>query len=598
MNQGLHGDEEDEEGRGCCACCAPKEEERELRSWYIYDFGIGPIALAIIVFAPLLVVTQAKYEASKGGVIEWRHTTSDGDLCAGNVTVTSDEDFRRPEGISDKCKWFPLDTKVPGIEVDYTAIAAYISALVLFFSGLSLVVMGPIGDFGSLRRPILALCVAIWGLCFAIPIGFASFDLYLVNGILIFVGATAWNFGNRALRNAYLPLLVRSNPLVQEKMKLLGASAMADTQLQDSSSFDRGEGEEGANGGTGERKEDEGRRSDESMASHNDPKTAINKLSEQFSSQYSITTSAYFFVGQILGFIVQGLFVTLLAPTETDPSNTFGLRLSLAFAAVFGLVFCAKSILGLGARPGPRFGGGKFAALTVGGKRVYGTVKLMQRDMREMSGFLVGRTLHWTAVQSILTTATLYIEREYSMSADDLVVPLVVMILTSTLGAFGLGAIVKKYENAVQKITVGVCCVTNLIPLYMLLGMRQEWEIYFLFVLAGLLVSPFPALSRGILAQMIPLGYSSTIMSLEGILELGTSWIGPFVIGLIVDLTGSVRWGCFSMSFIMAPALPFLMRANLRRAADQKLAVEKTKAAADAIDSQASDIEMFQLVPG
>ena len=234
------------------------------------------------------------------------------------------------------------------------------------------------------------------------------------------------------------------------------------------------------------------------MASHSDLKTAINKLSEQFSSQYSITTSAYFFVGQILGFIVQGLLVTLLAPKETDPSNTFGLRLSLAFAAVFGLVFCAKSILGLGARPGPRFGGGKFAALTVGGKRVYGTVKLMQRDMREMSGFLVGRTLHWTAVQSILTTATLYIEREYSMSADDLVVPLVVMILTSTLGAFGLGAIVKKYENAVQKITVGVCCVTNLIPLYMLLGMRQEWEIYFLFVLAGLLVSPFPALSRGV----------------------------------------------------------------------------------------------------
>ena len=81
------------------------------------------------------------------------------------------------------------------------------------------------------------------------------------------------------------------------------------------------------------------------------------------------------------------------------------------------------------------------------------------------------------------------------------------MILTSTLGAFGLGAIVKKHENAVQKIMVGVCCVTNLIPLYMLLGMRQEWEIYFLFVLAGLLVSPFPALSRGILAQMIPLGY-------------------------------------------------------------------------------------------
>ena len=47
--------EEKTRKRGCK--CLPEDEE--LASWYIYDYGIGPIALAIIVFAPLLVVTQA-----------------------------------------------------------------------------------------------------------------------------------------------------------------------------------------------------------------------------------------------------------------------------------------------------------------------------------------------------------------------------------------------------------------------------------------------------------------------------------------------------------------------------------------------------------
>lgn len=63
-------------------------------------------------------------------------------------------------------------------------------------------------------------------------------------------------------------------------------------------------------------------------------------------------------------------------------------------------------------------------------------------------------------------------------------------------------------------------------------------------------------------------------MSLEGILELGTSWIGPLVIGLIVDLTGSIRWGCFSMTAIMIPALPFLFWTDLKRAADERMELE------------------------
>ena len=68
--------------------------------------------------------------------------------------------------------------------------------------------------------------------------------------------------------------------------------------------------------------------------------------------------------------------------------------------------------------------------------------------------------------------------------------------------------------------TLVVCLITNLIPLYMLLGLRERWEIYVLFVLAGMLVSPFPALSRGILAQMIPIGtlvaYNTTLARESG----------------------------------------------------------------------------------
>ena len=68
------------------------------------------------------------------------------------------------------------------------------------------------------------------------------------------------------------------------------------------------------------------------------------------------------------------------------------------------------------------------------------------------------------------------------------------------------------------------------------------------------------------------------------------------IIGLIVDVTGSIRLGCFSMIFIMLPALPFLFRTNLEKAADQKFNVEKNDTITISAAAQ-SDMEMFQLVP-
>ena len=167
-------------------------------------------------------------------------------------------------------------------------------------------------------------------------------------------------------------------------------------------------------------------------------------------------TSAYFFVGQMLGFVVQGIIVILLAPKETEPYNTFNLRLCCVFAAVFGLIFCTKSIYGLGERPGPPFVGGKLKLLSVGAGRVPMTLKLMRSDLRQMMVFLIGRTLHWTAVQSILTNATLFIEREFSLTADELVIPLVVMLVTSMFSALALGAFVKKYETSILKVSESI----------------------------------------------------------------------------------------------------------------------------------------------
>ena len=147
----------------------------------------------------------------------------------------------------------------------------------------------------------------------------------MVNGALVFLGATAWNFGNRALRNAYLPLLVRSNPLVVEKMKELShnegdgegeGEREGDGNGQAMGSSDNGDEETGQVGGRGEAY---------AAAGDGDAKLAVNKLSEQLGSEYSIKTSAYFFVGQMIGFAVQVSVLSLLLNLPLSLSFPFSL---------------------------------------------------------------------------------------------------------------------------------------------------------------------------------------------------------------------------------------------------------------------------------
>lgn len=205
------------------------------------------------------MATQAKYEAAtKGRGIEWRRIRSDGDLCASNVTINSNADFARPDGLDSDCEWFPIDTKLPDIQIDYTSVSMYISTFALFCSALTLIVLGPIGDFGTSRKSALSFCVVMWVVCFTVPILLPDPKLYLVTGALVFVGATCWTFGNRALRNAYLPLLVRANPEMQERVKQV---------------------------------ESIGRQNDDPQATRR-ARLDLNTFSESLASQYSLETSA------------------------------------------------------------------------------------------------------------------------------------------------------------------------------------------------------------------------------------------------------------------------------------------------------------------
>jgi MFS-type transporter involved in bile tolerance (Atg22 family) len=66
--------------------------------------------------------------------------------------------------------------------------------------------------------------------------------------------------------------------------------------------------------------------------------------------------------------------------------------------------------------------------------------------------------------------------------------------------------------------------------------------VYILFTVGAASMSPFPGLCRVLMTDLIPATYTSTVMSLDAIIETLTAWMGPLVVALILDNAGSLRW--------------------------------------------------------
>jgi UMF1 family MFS transporter len=74
------------------------------------------------------------------------------------------------------------------------------------------------------------------------------------------------------------------------------------------------------------------------------------------------------------------------------------------------------------------------------------------------------------------------------------------------------------------------------------------------------------ALSRSLFSHMIPDNRESEYFSFYEISERGTSWIGPLVFGLAVQVTGTQRISILSLVIFFALGIALLYFTNVRQA--------------------------------
>lgn len=469
----------------------PVVEKKELRAWLLYDWANGPIFYSAITFLPLIITTQAKERAKVefcGACdnYEWAvdfetHGSCDDSTFSTNRSCV-DGGHEWDADLKDEAKLVPF---LFGSSVGFASFPQYCTIASVALQLLLYISMGSFADYGANRKRFLIgnTWIGIALLCMTLLTG--SDSLYWLNGLIYISVSVAFNFAV-LFYNAYLPLLVNASPVVRE------ARAKHET-------------------------------------AH-----AIGEISRHLTHIISLEGLATGFTGQLIFLIGNVAILSLISD-----ANTLNLRISTMTAGAWVAVFASVTFRYLKIRPGPSLPAGQtYCAHSM--QSASRTFKSFTR-LTQLRKFLVAYFVFSDGAQSLGSAALIFGQEQLNMSATMLGVALIEVTLLGILGCVFFKWLHESRKWRSKDILVLNLLFLGLIPLYGLLALTHTWEFYLAAAVFGFNTASQQAFTRSIFAHHIPRGREAEYFAFYEISDKGTAWLGPLLLGIVFQVTGSYR---------------------------------------------------------
>lgn len=411
---------------------------------------------------------------------------------------------------------------------------------------------------------------------------FIAPPVFLLGSILAIVGVTCLG-SSFVVLNSFLPVLVANDPSVQSSCELNGEELSELNQDDDPSEWNawgpEDSDENGANGipDTNHRTLDtedglKGKRSGSSSPE-------LQRSTQISSKGVGLGYSAAVFV-QCLSIL---LLVTLNKTSLPKISGTLPTRFVLLLVGIWWAAFTVVSRRWLRARPGPHLdtfsnsGVRKWRVwLRLVGfawRSLWSTVKVAVQ-LREVMVFLAAWFLLSDAMATVSGTAILFARTELQMSTIAVGALSITATLSGMTGAF-LWPHVSRRFNLQPNHTIMVCIgLFEIIPLYGMLayipfirnwgvfGLQQPWEIFPLAIIHGIVSGGLSSYCRSFFGLLIPPGSEAAFYALYAATDKGSSFIGPAIVGFLIDATGQVRSGFFFIAVLIVLPIPLIWIVN------------------------------------
>jgi UMF1 family MFS transporter len=237
-------------------------------------------------------------------------------------------------------------------------------------------------------------------------------------------------------------------------------------------------------------------------------------------------------------------------------------RYSLVSAGVWWAAFTTLPLTMLKEPPGEtrRSGslvGGSFRQLwaTLRGLKVYPLTLF----------FLVAYLVYNDGIQTVIGVASQFADKYLKLDDSVRAGTILVVQFTAFGGALMLGKLAQRigaWKTVLASLVMwtGVVIGANFLPVgkaipFLILG-----------VLLGIVLGGSQALSRSLFSQLIPKGKEGEYFGFYEISDKGTSWMGPLVFGLSLQLTGSYRVAIVSIMIFFIIGFFALLAIPMRRA--------------------------------
>lgn len=237
-------------------------------------------------------------------------------------------------------------------------------------------------------------------------------------------------------------------------------------------------------------------------------------------------------------------------------------RLCLLSAGVWWAAFTAIPLRALRNRDPVRVEGG--GRITAGFAQLGRTISGLRRYPRTLL-FLVAFLLYNDGIQTVIALASTYGAEELGLEQQVLISTILMVQFVAVIGALLLGRLARTFGTK-RVVLASLLLWTLVVMAAYFLRAGDATQFYVLGAFIAIVLGGSQALSRSLFSQLIPPGREAEYFGFYEISDKGTSWVGPLLFGLALQVTGSYRIAIVSLVVFFVAGFVLLLVTNIPRA--------------------------------
>ncbi|MFP3871081.1 MAG: MFS transporter [Syntrophobacteria bacterium] len=278
--------------------------------------------------------------------------------------------------------------------------------------------------------------------------------------------------------------------------------------------------------------------------------------------------------GFAFGYLGGGLLLALniLMIQKPDlfgiPDRLTATRLCFVSVGIWWALFTVPILTLLHERPALTGGMLHRSVLAYGFSRVMRTIS-KATQFQQLLRFLIAYFIYNDGIQTVIVMATIFGRTELELGAGTLLGALLMVQIVAIPGALAFGRLAERL-GAKKALMLSLIAWTGSVCYAFFMESAAEFMV--IAALIGLILGGSQAISRSLYARFVPLAHSAEFYGFYAVSNKFAAIPGPFLFGLLADLTGKIRVSILLLALFFLTGLFLLATVDVEKGRQEALA--------------------------